>query len=215
MRSRKYFCALLACFMMSQFLPADSFSFSSKTMSSITAKGKERTVLSGGAKIKSDSTEITAETITLTGKDWQYAQCDGNVVVVDEKKGIVLSAPNVLFDRVTKKSRVQGQCSMEDRKNKVIIKGGYLENDEESETTLIQIGVRIMKEDMICRSEFALYDRKTKNLDLSGMPVVYWKGDEYRASRITVNLDTEDIRLHGDVRGSIKQKDEAGEKVQP
>jgi lipopolysaccharide export system protein LptA len=38
--------------------------------------------------------------------------------------------------------------------------------------------------------------------------VVFWQGDEYRASRIIVNTETEEITLEGDVRGSITPEDD-------
>ena len=88
------------------------------------------------------------------------------------------------------------------------VKGGFIENHDKDEITIIQIGVRLLKEDMICRSEFARYFRKDDILELSGLPVVFWKGDEYKATKITINLDTEEISLEGEVRGSITSEDE-------
>ena len=52
-------------------------------------------------------------------------------------------------------------------------------------------------------AEFARYDRRANTLELSGLPVVTWKGDEYRASRIFIDLDADTIRLEGTVRGQI------------
>jgi lipopolysaccharide export system protein LptA len=34
--------------------------------------------------------------------------------------------------------------------------------------------------------------------------VVYKKDDEFRADRIRVDLDTDDVSMEGDVKGSIK-----------
>ena len=101
---------------------------------------------------------------------------------------------------------------MEDRKNEIIVRGHHLENRDRDDITLIQIGVRIVKKDLAARAEFARYQRKTDILELSGMPVAYWKKDEYKAARIVMNLDTEEITLLGEVKGSIvseSKKDEA------
>ena len=92
---------------------------------------------------------------------------------------------------------------MEDIKNEVIVKGNFLEYMGSDETCLIQIGVRILKDDMVCRSEFARYNRNDDILELTGMPVVFWKNDEYRALRIIVDLDKDEITLEGKVSGSI------------
>jgi lipopolysaccharide export system protein LptA len=46
------------------------------------------------------------------------------------------------------------------------------------------------------------------------MPVVNWKGDEYRALKIFIDMDTDTIRLEGDIRGKVRSeidKDEGAE----
>jgi lipopolysaccharide export system protein LptA len=58
---------------------------------------------------------------------------------------------------------------------------------------------------MVCRSEYAVYRRQNKLLDLSGFPSVFKKGDEFRADRIRVDLDTDDVTMEGSVSGSIKE----------
>jgi lipopolysaccharide export system protein LptA len=92
---------------------------------------------------------------------------------------------------------------MLDEQNEVVVKGGYLENWEDSDETVVQIGVRILKEDLVCRAEYARYQRNEDKLELSGMPVVNWKGDEYRALKIYIDLNTDTIRLEGDIRGKV------------
>jgi lipopolysaccharide export system protein LptA len=66
--------------------------------------------------------------------------------------------------------------------------------------------VRIFKKDIVCRSEFARYQRDKKILELSGMPWVSKGGDVYQAARITINLDTEEISLEGSVQGTLEDK---------
>ena len=68
--------------------------------------------------------------------------------------------------------------------------------------------MRVLKPDLVCRSEYARYLREEERLELSGMPVVNWKGDEYRALKITIDLDKDTIRLEGDIRGKVTTKDE-------
>jgi lipopolysaccharide export system protein LptA len=96
-------------------------------------------------------------------------------------------------------------------KNQVVVKAGFIESRGQQNVVMVQIGVRIFKKDIVTRSEFALYHRDTNTLDLSGMPVAYYKGDEYRAGRITIDLDTDNIRLEGQVSGQVatKQNDTA------
>jgi len=203
--------ALLLLLVPFSFTWGDSFTFSADRMSTILAKGKERTLLSGNARIVSDSTEITAGEIELFGSNSRYALCSNAVTVKDSEKGIILRCENLFYDRENDLSRVEGYAEMEDQKNELVVKGGFLEHFGDDEMTIIQIGVRILQEDMACRSEFARYRRDKEILELSGMPFVYWKGDEYRASRIIINLDTDEIKLEGEVSGTVTSEEEEEE----
>ena len=66
--------------------------------------------------------------------------------------------------------------------------------------------MRIVKDKLACRSEYALYRRKDNILELTGAPSASKEGDDYRASRIVVNTDTDDIQLEGEVKGSVVEK---------
>jgi lipopolysaccharide export system protein LptA len=190
--------AALAC--------AQGFSFSAKSMSGSMAQGGERTVLSGAARVVSDNLVISADRIELYGKDFRYASCSGSVQARDSQRGLFVSSPDLFYDRELKLMRSRGPTVIEDRKNKIVISGDYVESDEARDSTIIQVGVRIVKEDMICRAEFALFRRKENILELSGLPVVVWKGDEYRASRISVNTETNEIKMEGSVSGSLSMQ---------
>ncbi len=187
---------------------ADTFEFSGDRFSTVMSKGREYTVLSGNAKIISESTVITAARIELYGDDYRFAECSGMIRVEDSEKGFFIEAEKMVFDRKDDISRIEGAVVMEDFRNEVVVKGNYLEYAGETETATVQIGVRILKEDMACRSEFARYTRKNKILELSGLPVAHWKGDVYRALKITVNLDTDEIFLEGKVSGIIYTEQE-------
>jgi lipopolysaccharide export system protein LptA len=182
---------------------AEDFTFSADSMSGAMAKGRERAVLSGNAVVVSGGMRIAADRIELYGDDFRYAECSGRVVVVDEERGLRLTTERLFYDRRDKLSRLTGPSVMEDRQNKVVIKADYIENDDQRKIAVVQINVRILKENLSCRSEFARYDRAAKTLELSGMPVVKRDGDDYRAATILVDLDTEDIVLVGSVSGTV------------
>lgn len=182
---------------------AEDFSFSADSMSGAMTKGRERAVLTGNALVLSGSMRISAERIELYGDDFRFAECSGRVLVVDEERGLRLTTERLVYDRRDKVSRLTGPSVMEDRRNKVVIKGDYIENDDERKIAVVQINVRILKENLSCRAEFARYDRAAKTLELSGTPVVRREGDEYRAATILVDLDTEDIVLSGSVSGTV------------
>lgn len=181
---------------------AETFTFSGDSVKTTLASGSERAVLTGHAKVETEDRRITADAIELYGKDFTQAIARGKVRLVDAKRGVELTADELFYDRDTKVARIRGDAVLSDLKNEIVVKGGFIEDRDAEGLTLVEIGVRILKKDMVCRSEFAKYWRDKKILELSGMPFVTRKGDEYRATRISINLDTEEITLEGNVKGT-------------
>lgn len=215
MRLPVLFAALLA--MAAGGAAADTFSFSGDRLDAELAKGRERTILSGNAKMISEQFVIQANSIELYGEDFNLALCRGAVRITDTKNDASFSCNELHYDRREKVIRLQGNAVMEDRKNEMVIKGELLENRDKEGVTLIQVGVRILKKDLASRSQMARYFRDEDRLELSGLPVVRWKGDTYRAARIYIDLKKDTIRLEGAVSGEVsyeeKKKDEGDGKA--
>jgi lipopolysaccharide export system protein LptA len=187
------------------FLPAaDIFTFRADSMTGSRASGKEITVLTGNAEVRSDNLLLKASRIEIQGDNNQFIDCIGNVSGREEDKDIYFQTDRLRYDRKLKIARLEGNSSLEDKKNELVARGRFIEYDDEAEVTVFQISVRLFKDDMVCRSEYAVYRRTEKLLDLSGFPVVYKKDDEFRADRIRVDLDTDDVSMEGAVSGSIK-----------
>ena len=186
----------------------DSFSFTGNETSIVLAEGRERTRLVGDARVVSDETTIEAEEIELYGNDFRYVLCSGGISVADEKNQLYLTSGELFYDRETELTRARFQVVLEDRENEVVVKGGFVETRDNGSFVQAQIGVRILKEDLTARSEFVRYNRDNNTLELSGYPVVFWKGDEYRASRITIDLDRDEIELEGGVEGTVTSEPE-------
>jgi lipopolysaccharide export system protein LptA len=187
--------------------------FSADSVQSSLAKGRERTILTGRAKVRTGSISISADRIELFGKDFVYLDCSGKVIVVDDERQIRLEAPSLYYDRDKKLTRAQGPSVLQDDRNKLVLKAEWIENNGENEVTLAQVAVRILKGKLACRAEYALYRRKDNALELSGSPSAYRDGDEYRAARILVNTETEDIALEGEVSGSVTDKSTTDKKA--
>jgi lipopolysaccharide export system protein LptA len=181
----------------------ETFVFSADSVTSSLAQGKERTVLSGRAKVRSGSLTISADRIELSGKDYGILSCSGSVVAIDEEAGLRIETPSLVYDRKRKFSHMEGASILEDRKNHVVLKAQWIEDDGRAEVTVAEVNVRILKEDLSCRSEYAIYRRKDKSLELTGAPSARKDGDEYRATRIIIDIETEDVRLEGAVQGTI------------
>ena len=199
---------------MTPLLSADTFSYAGDSATTVLAEGSQHALLTGHAQVKTQDLRITADNIELFGKDFIYAQCKGNVRVVDTKRGLDHTSQELFYDRDRKVARIRGNAVMSDLKNEMVVKGGFIEDRDTEQITIVQIGVRIFKKDIVCRAEFAKYWREKKILELSGMPWVSKASDVYQAARITINLDTEDISLEGDVQGTIQTPDkEKGKKA--
>lgn len=190
----------------------ETFSFSGDSTSISLAEGRQRTILSGNARISSDALDIKAERIELYGEDFRYARCSGDVSVEESDQKISLTSDSLFLDREQNKLRSRSYTEMVDLDNEIVVKCGYMEHFDKENYSIFQIGVRILKasEDgrMVCRSDYARYDRNSDTLELSGSPVVYWKDDKYSAVRITINLETDEIEMEGNVEGEFTSRTE-------
>jgi lipopolysaccharide export system protein LptA len=190
------FCAL-------QTAGADIFSFKADRMSGSRATGRSTTILYGNAEVRSDNILLRADRIEISGDDNQFVDCVGNVWGFEEEKNILFQTDRLRYDRRLKIARLEGNSTLEDRQNDIVARGRFIEYDDANEITVFQISVRLFKDDMVCRSEYAVYRRQEKLLDLSGFPIVYKSDDEFRADRIRVDLDTDDVIMEGAVSGTI------------
>jgi len=181
----------------------DTFTFRADMMSGSRALGREITILTGNAEVRSDTILLRADRIEIQGDDNQFIDCIGNVWGHEEEKDIFFQTDRLRYDRHLKIARMEGNSVIEDRKNEIVARGRFIEYDDQNEITVIQISVRLFKDDMVCRSEYAVYNRRDQILDLSGFPVVYKKNDEFHADRIRVDLDTDDVIMEGSVSGTI------------
>ena len=186
----------------------ENFKYHGDSMEAQLVEGREKTILNGNVQMTSDSTQIEADKLELSGTDFRFAFATGNVVASNSDKGVLLRCQELRYDRELKISLVSGEALMEDQKNEMVVKGGYLENHEKEDLIIIQIGVRIFKKDMTARGQYARFNRSTDLLELSGLPVVIYKGDTYRARKITINVKTNEITMEGEVSGSVVRKKE-------
>jgi lipopolysaccharide export system protein LptA len=199
-----FFWVLFFCLPVFSSFAADTFSFKADKMSGSRASGREITILVGHAEVRSDNLILRADRIEIHGDNNQFIDCSGNVWGQEEEKDIFFETDRLRYDRTLKIARLEGNSTLEDRKNEIVAKGRFIEYDDQAEKTVFQISVRLFKDDMVCRSEHAVYRRNEKLLDLSGFPVVYKKDDRFQADRIRVDLDTDDVTLEGSVTGTLK-----------
>ncbi len=184
-----------------------AITFSGLSSRSVVVEGSRSVVLSGEAWIETGTARISAGEITLSGDNYRFADCRGTVVVIDTQQDITLHTSRLEYDRVTSTAVSRGWTEMEDRGSGLIARGGYVKNSGDEGVTIIQIAARVLKDTddgpMLCRADSIRYDSKAQTVELTGNSVVIWNSDEYRAARITIDLETNDIILEGDVTGKI------------
>ncbi len=177
--------------------------FRASRMKGNTAKGSEYTELEGDAWCKSDTIEIYADKITMNGTDFRFISASGSVRGTDLENGFSFSCDTLFYDRDEKNVRFEGSVIMDDTENDVKASAHIIEYDQNSQVAVMQIDVSIAQKETICTSAFAVYWRERELLDLLGNPLVVRGGDTFRGQEIQVNLDTEEIIMQGNVRGSI------------
>jgi len=192
----------------------ESIQFAADFMRYEAAEGNEYTILSGNAYVQTGSKEITADEIKLYGKDYNILVCKGNVIIIDSEEDLKITSQSLYYDRIEKLTRINNRSVMEDYKNEMIIKSGFMEYRQEEDILILQVGVRILKEDLTCRCEFATYDKNADSLVMTGLPVVYKNDDVFRASKITVLLENDEIQMDGKVEGSLIIEDQDDESAQ-
>ncbi|MCL2044232.1 MAG: hypothetical protein FWG89_08845 [Treponema sp.] len=183
---------------------ADTFTFRADRMSGVRATGRTVTVLTGNAEVRSNNIVLRADRIEIHGDDNEFVDCFGNVWGIEEEKNIIFQTDRLRYDRNRKIARLEGNATLEDRENELVVKSNVIEYDDEAEITVMQVFVRLFKDDMVCRSNYAVYRRQEQLLDLSGFPVVFKGDDEFRADRIRVDLETDDVVMEGAVEGTIR-----------
>ena len=210
MRKFRWLLLFLLFFSIAALVPAApvKITFSANKMQGVGAKGKNATELTGDAKVTVDSLSIFGEHIELYGKDYRYIKANGTVKGEDPEKGFTFFAASLFYDRETEIAEFMGAAQVKDTKNKVETAAERIEYNQKNEIILLQMAVKLKSKDITCDSLFAVYNRNTSMLELTGKPSVKKGKDEFKAMRISVNLDTEDIRLEGKVSGSVTEEKE-------
>ena len=213
---RLSFAVFIFSLLMSPLLAAApvKITFSADKMQGSGQKGQNSTALTGNAKVSVDSLNIYGERIELYGKDYRYIRASGNVTGEDAEKGFTFSAASLSYDRETEVAEFMGQAKVEDTKNKVETAAERIEYNQKNEIILLQMDVKLKSKDIACDSLFAMYNRNTSMLELTGKPTVKKGKDEFKAARISVNIDTEDIKLEGKVSGCVTEEKENTEKAE-
>lgn len=205
---KRKFLLLTAMLLLS--LPAlfcDEIEFNGGISRIVLKEGKENVVLSQGAYVKVDSLRIVADEMNLSGSGWTTIRCTGNVVVEDDERDLSIRSTSLYYDRNSELLLISSYFELEDRGNELSASASHLEYDMADETLTLTGRVSMSKLDNgdIVRigAEKVEYDRTTDRLSMKGGAEVTYKGDEYYAEVVVLDLEKEEISLDGKIRGTI------------
>ncbi len=184
-------------------LYAEEISFSADSMSGTAGSKTSKTVLKGNAKVITESLEIAADKIELTGKDFQIIKAEGNVVGKNTESNLDFSCQNLYYDRKTKIASFKDSVELDDADNDVKAKAEVIEYNQNLEISVMQINVNITQKNNVCTGAFAIYRKQEQLLELNGNAKVVQNDDTFRAQEIVLNLETQEITLDGKVKGSV------------
>ncbi|MBO4388076.1 MAG: hypothetical protein J5785_01385 [Spirochaetales bacterium] len=207
MTLRKALLILLIAFCASMCLWAEPITFSGGS-TSIRKQGEDLTVtLSGGAVVQADGVKLTADEISISGENSRIVKCSGTVKAVREENKLTLLSPELTFDRKTQLLLVDSWVQIQLVSEEVALSGARLQYNMETGLMILQIQARILKVTdkglLSCQADSITYDSKNGTLRLEGRCSVSWGSDEYQAAVITIDLNTEELRMEGRITGTV------------
>ena len=182
---------------------AEKITFSASSMSGQAGNTSTTTSLSGNAYIKTDSMEINADNVELSGDEFRYIKANGHVEGKNLETKMDFSCDSLEYDREEKIAVLKGNVVFKDVENDVEAQAEVIEYNQTTELVILQINVKLTQEDNICTGSYGIYYKNDQLLELSGNAKVQQKDDTFRAQHITLNLDTQEITLGGNVKGSV------------
>lgn len=205
--NKKIFTTLFIITFAITFAFADDINFSAG-YTRVAMKGENKTVeLTRNVKVSTGDIDIRAEKITISGENYSFLNCVGNVNVIDHKRDITIHASSLAYNRTTEFITIDGWVEMQDAKNEVSVSSAWLEFDLNGGILRLQLQTKILKSTskgpMVCKADNVTYDRNTEKLTLLGNAKVEWNDDEYTSQKLSVDLQTEEIVMTGDIQGTV------------
>ncbi|MBO4628676.1 MAG: organic solvent tolerance protein OstA [Treponema sp.] len=203
--------SLLILFSLYTALFAEKITFSAGSMSGQAGDSSATTTLTGGAFVQTSSIEISADSIELSGDDYRFIKATGNISGKNLESKMEFTCDSMSYDRETKVAQLQGNVKLVDTENDVKADAQLIEYNQNTNIAVLQIGITLTQKKNVCTGAYAVYQKNEQMLEISGNAQVKQEEDVFRAQQITLNLDTQNITLSGNVKGSVtetKKKEE-------
>ena len=205
---KKFLIFVLTCTIFSLCMFSESITFSADRMTGSTGENSEYSKLEGNAFIKTETMEIRADEIVLSGQDFRFITATGSIVGKSSESDFDFECEQLEYDRETKLVILRGNVSLVDNENDVKATAQLIEFDQNTEIANMQITVKLIQKKNVCTGAIAVYNKKEQLLELKGSPQIQKDKDLFKANEISMNLETEKITLDGKVRGSVTDSGE-------
>lgn len=195
--------SILTILFFAAILSAENITFKADMMTGNTQSKTKPTKLIGHAYVKTETMEISADSITMSGDDYRFIVAEGNVKGSNTESQMDFTCGKMKYDRETKIARLEDAVTLKDIQNDVDASAQIIDYNQNSEIAVMQIGVSLKQKDNVCTCAYALYKKNEQMLEMNGNPKIIQGDDTFRAQVITLNLDTQEITLDGRVSGTV------------
>ena len=175
-------------------LSAEKIIFSANRMTGQAGNSNTTTSLSGNAYIKTETMEIQADEVELSGEDYRYIKATGHINGKNLKTNMEFTCDSLEYDRTTKIASLKGNVKLEDKDNDVKADAQIIEYNQDTEIAVLQVQIKLTQKDNVCSGSYAVYYKNDQLLEISGNAQVKQKEDVFRAQHIT---------LGGNVKGKV------------
>ena len=171
--------------------------------------------MEGDAYVLTESMEISADSISMSGKDFRYIEASGSIKGKNMESELEFTCGKLHYDRETKIAKLSEDVTLIDQKNDVNAKAQLIEYNQNTDIAIIQIGIELTQKDNVCKGAYAVYRKAEQKLELSGKAQIKQGDDTFRAQEITLDLDSQEIILDGRVKGSVTDERKSSKDENP
>lgn len=207
--------ALLLLLTCTQHISAEKITFSANSLSGTIGSKSDSTTMEGDAYVLTESMEISADSISMSGKDFRYIEASGSIKGKNMESELEFTCGKLHYDRETKIAKLSEDVTLIDQKNDVNAKAQLIEYNQNTDIAVIQIGIELTQKDNVCKGAYAVYRKAEQKLELSGNAQIKQGDDTFRAQEITLDLDSQEIILDGRVKGSVTDERKSSKDENP
>ena len=136
---------------------AEKITFSADSMSGQAGNSNTTTTMSGNATVSTNSIEIKADSLQLSGEEYRNISANGNISGKNLETNMVFSCDELNYDRITKKIILKGNVKLVDVENNVTCGAQIIEYDQDKDIAIMQIQISLTQKDNVCSGAYAVY----------------------------------------------------------